>query len=155
MLKWVLISAILDRATKELVAATLAPGESIPLLGDLLRLTYITNTGAAFGLLADHTWVLAAVSLLLVVFVTWWYRSIGGSGRYPIAGPAAGLLVGGALGNLIDRAFRGYVVDFVDLGFWPVFNVADIAVVFGCALAFLMILKNPEMTGGGAPDEAN
>ena len=155
MLKWVLLSAILDRATKEIVSLALVPGESISLVGGLLRLTYITNTGAAFGLLSDHTWMLAAVSLLLVGFVTWWYRSLGGSGRYPIAGPAAGLLVGGALGNLVDRVFRGYVVDFIDLGFWPVFNVADIAVVAGCALAFLMILKNPEIAGGGAPGEAN
>ncbi len=151
MLKWVALSLFADRVSKELVHVFMEPGQSIDIPGGILRLTYVTNTGAAFGLLSDHTGALTLLSTLMVALIAWWYLRVVPRKTRRLAGIAAGLLVGGALGNLIDRILRGHVVDFFDLGFWPVFNVADIAVVAGCAVLFLLVYRYPDaMTGGTA-----
>ncbi len=149
MLKWIVLSVVLDRITKELVVISLMPGESVDFLGGFLRLTHVTNAGAAFGMLSDHTSFLAAISLALIGAIIWWYARYVPHSERGLGGVAAGLLIGGATGNLIDRVLRGYVIDFFDLGFWPVFNVADIAVVVGCGLVFLLVLRNPESIKGG------
>ncbi|MFO7942539.1 MAG: signal peptidase II [Bacillota bacterium] len=149
MLKWVALSLVADRVSKELIHIWMEPGQSIQIPGGILRLTYVTNSGAAFGILSNHTGVLTLLSALMVALVAWWYRSVVPRESRALAGIASGLLVGGALGNLIDRILHGHVLDFFDLGFWPVFNVADIAVVAGCVVLFLLVLKDPEaMTGG-------
>ncbi|TME44227.1 MAG: signal peptidase II [Chloroflexi bacterium] len=108
-----------------------------------LRLTYVQNRGAAFGLLQDQTAFFVFVGVLVIGVIAASYRYLPRSGfRLHLA---LGLQLGGAIGNLIDRIRQGYVVDFVDFGYhsnwWPVFNVADSAIVIGVALLALNALS--------------
>ncbi|MDP9264835.1 MAG: signal peptidase II [Chloroflexota bacterium] len=123
----------LDRVTKELVSTKLVLGESKEVLGDVVRISYVRNTGAAFGLLPERTTLLSVLSVLAVVAIVYYYRFI--LARSPLVAATLGMQLGGALGNLVDRLGQGYVVDFVDVGvgrlrFWA-FNVADASIVLG------------------------
>jgi signal peptidase II len=110
---------------------------------DILRLTYVENRGAAFGVLQDQTTFFVLVGILVVGVIAASYRYLPRSGF--MLHLALGLQLGGAIGNLIDRVRQGYVVDFVDFGYranwWPVFNVADSAIVVGVALLALNALS--------------
>jgi len=140
-----LVIFIADQAAKLLIVSNLRLYESIPENG-LIRLTHVTNTGSAFGLLRGHTEFLVLVSIIGVLGVLFYYRANGRESallRYSLA-----LLLGGALGNLADRLFRdGAVVDFISVQVWsdyhfPTFNVADSALTIGLfALAFY-VLRN-------------
>ena len=115
----------------------------VPMVGDYLRLTYVENRGAAFGLLQDQTAFFVFVGILVIGVIAASYRYLPRSGfRLHLA---LGLQLGGAIGNLVDRIRQGYVVDFVDFGYhanwWPVFNVADSAIVIGVALLALNALS--------------
>jgi signal peptidase II len=115
----------------------------VPFVGDYLRLTYVENRGAAFGLLQNQTVFFVLVGVIVVGVIAASYRYLPRSGfRLHLA---LGLQLGGAVGNLIDRIRQGYVVDFVDFGYqsnwWPVFNVADSAIVIGVALLALNALS--------------
>lgn len=124
-----------DQASKALVSRLMAPGFHLPLVPGLPypALTLVTNTGAAFGLLAGGQAILVPVTALILAILAWLL-----AGRALVMGRAGwagiGLLLGGAAGNLLDRVRLGGVVDFVDLGFWPVFNLADVGVVAGALL---------------------
>jgi signal peptidase II len=127
----------LDQVTKALATRyLLGPGgtgpQSIPVLGEYIRLTYVQNRGAAFGLLQDQTAFFILVGIVVIVVIVASYRQI----REPnwSLHLSLGLQMGGALGNLVDRIRQGYVVDFFDLTFWPVFNIADSAICVGVAL---------------------
>jgi len=87
----------------------------------------VTNTGAGFGILHDKTMLLAMFSLLVAIVIVWNYRKIP---KERFAQFCVALFLGGVLGNFIDRAFRGLVIDFIDFKFWPAFNVADSAISF-------------------------
>ena len=135
---------LFDQITKLLVVTNLRLYESIPDSG-LLRLTHVTNTGSAFGLLRGQTEFLILVSIIGVLGVLFYYRANGRQSallRYSLA-----LLLGGALGNLTDRVLRGAVVDFISVQVWtdyhfPTFNIADAALTVGLfALAFY-VLRN-------------
>jgi signal peptidase II len=121
-----------DHWVKHMVVEQLAAGESRPVFDGWFSLTYLRNTGAAFSLFRNHTSVLtvvtAAVLVLLLIYV------IRHRHGHPACLTALSLVIGGGIGNLIDRAARGYVVDMFDFHFFPVFNVADICVVAGCIL---------------------
>ena len=132
----------LDQLTKQLVSSNMYLGESIPPEG-WVRLTYGVNTGAAFGLFRDHTLTLTVLSVFAIGFLVYFYRMH--SQLHPLFRLALGLQLGGAIGNLIDRVRLGSVVDFIDIGPWPIFNVADSAVVVGVALlAFLVFRHSPD-----------
>lgn len=139
----------LDIATKVAVVAELEGRRSIELLGGELSLRVSRNTGAAFSFAEGYTIVFTAVAIAVVVVIT---RI---SGRLRSAGWAVslGLLLGGATGNLVDRLFRspgpgrGAVVDFIALGWFPSFNVADSAIVVGGALAVLLSFRGIEVDG--------
>jgi signal peptidase II len=129
---------VLDQFTKRLAEDHLRAQRSVPVpfFGDFLRLTYVENRGAAFGLLQEQTAFFVLVGVLVIGVIAVSYRYLPRSGfRLHLA---LGLQLGGAIGNLIDRVRQGYVVDFVDFGYrsnwWPVFNVADTAIVLGVAL---------------------
>ena len=129
MLYAVLVVALvaLDQLVKYLVVQNIPLGEYVPFLPHILDLTYVQNTGAAFSLFSEHTWLLTLVSLVMsVLLLAALVR--GFFGRISLA-----LLLAGAVGNLIDRAFQGYVVDMFHVLFmeFAVFNVADICVVVG------------------------
>jgi len=126
----------LDQLTKAIASAHLIPGEPLPLLGQFLRLTLVHNTGAAFGLFPGSRIPFILVSVLAIAVVLYLfardaYRSL-------VNRILLGCILGGALGNLVDRIRWGRVVDFIDVGLgsvrWPVFNVADSAVTLGVIL---------------------
>lgn len=130
-----LATLALDQFTKWLVVTSLALGESIyplPALSRLFSLTYVTNTGAAFGLLKEAGVVFVFVAIVVITIIVLYMRRVPADQQ--LVRVALGLQLGGALGNLIDRLRLGHVVDFIDLKFWPVFNVADSAIVIGVAL---------------------
>jgi len=150
---------ILDRVTKLLVLDHLAVGSWTPVFPGL-ALTHVHNTGIAFSLFSDGSWLsrvlLHAVILTAVVLIAWMARRHGH--HHLLAGFAFGLILGGAVGNLIDRVLYGWVVDFVhlwariaDRGWsWPDFNLADTAITVG---AILLIL-NELLAGRGEPSHA-
>jgi signal peptidase II len=128
---------VLDQWTKKLATSYLLGPEgtgprSVPVLGSYIRLTYVENRGAAFGLLQDQTTFFVLVGLVVIVVIFASYRQLERPGWG--LNFCLGLQLGGALGNLMDRIRSGYVVDFVDLTFWPVFNVADSAICVGVGL---------------------
>ncbi|UVF78319.1 signal peptidase II [Gordonia mangrovi] len=139
----------LDLLTKTLAVNLLEPGEPVRIIGDAVTLRLVRNSGAAFSMAAGYTWVLTIVALLVVIGIiryssrlrsAWWVLGLG-------------LVLGGAMGNLADRLFRapgplrGHVVDFVSVGWWPVFNVADSAVVCGAVLLVVLSLLGFEYDG--------
>lgn len=136
----------LDQLTKSLVASSLAQGESVRVLGDVLRITHIRNAGAAFGLLRGFGGLLALAALVGVII----FAAVVVRRPDTPTGIAAALVAAGASGNLLDRLVRGpfgrgTVVDFVDFRFWPAFNVADSAITIGALLIVLTsFLKRPE-----------
>jgi signal peptidase II len=124
-----------DQAVKAIIAETLSDGRYVELLGGLVRLDYTRNTGAAFGLYQGGGVLFALIALGVSAGIVVSYRRLA---RSPfLIRAAVGLILGGAVGNLLDRIRLGYVVDFVDLRWWPVFNVADSAIVVGVALLVL------------------
>lgn len=129
----------LDQLTKALVTRALGQGQVILLFGGLVRLDYTQNSGAAFGILQARglLFILVAVVVSAAIIVS--YRRVVVS-PLPVR-VALGLVLGGSIGNLVDRLRLGYVVDFIDLRWWPVFNLADSSIVVGvlllAALAFL------------------
>jgi signal peptidase II len=123
-----LATLMADQVTKGLIVFTLSPGQSMPDSG-LFRLTYVTNSGSAFGLFPNQTLFLILASFVGIGILLLFYCT------RPISSTmlrlSLGLQLGGAIGNLVDRARLGYVVDFIDVGAWPVFNIADSAIVVG------------------------
>ena len=129
-----------DQLTKALVASRFIPGESLPLIPQILHLTYVQNTGAAFGLFKGRQLVFVAVSVAVVAWILWEFgRQRGTAGRLNLW--AAGLVLGGAVGNLVDRLRLGYVVDFIDVRVWPVFNIGDSAITIGVTLLIWQSLR--------------
>lgn len=143
-----LVVLILDQLTKQLIVRHMMVGESIPALGRALSFTYSRNTGSAMGLVPAGTRVLALVALLFVVGIVVWGARWAGRNPWLVWG--LGGLLGGALGNLIDRVRLNYVIDFLDVHFWPVFNVADIAVCCGAAAILIGTLLYNEQDGCSA-----
>jgi signal peptidase II len=148
-LEWVLVSLIVvaDQVTKAMVRSRLELHESVSLVPDLLAFTRVHNTGAAFGMFNSmefpgKTLVLTLVAALALLGVTWYAASVPLRDRFARLGVAS--ILGGAIGNLIDRATAGYVLDFVDVSyqgwhFWA-FNVADASISIGVVLMIFDLL---------------
>lgn len=132
---------VADQVTKALVVATIPYGERVEVLGDLVWLWHLRNTGAAFSLLPGATWLFIPVTLLALGMVAYFHREF--RSRGPWIHVLLGVILGGALGNLVDRVRLGYVVDFVSVGIgdlrWPAFNVADPSVVVGIGILVLYL----------------
>lgn len=133
---------VLDQLTKTYIIHTMELGDSIPVIENIFHITYIKNPGAAFGILQHQTGLFIAIAGLLMGAVWYFYPRL--PQGYPLLRLAIALQVGGAAGNLLDRVRTGYVTDFFDFRIWPVFNVADIAIVMGVGLLFLEIVRMPE-----------
>jgi signal peptidase II len=141
----------LDQATKAIVVRNMALHQSIVLVDGFFALTYVRNTGAAFGVLAGRMHALRiafflAVSAGAVALLAWFLRGIAAERRALVA--ACGAVIGGAIGNMIDRIASGEVVDFLDVFVgtyhWPAFNVADSAITVGVLVLCLDAFRQPE-----------
>lgn len=143
---WALMPAILivlDQLLKLIMVAWIGPDAArhrVEVLGSVFAFEYVENTGAAFGIMTSATGALAAVSLLIAgggLLMLWREHR-----EHPLAAAAIALVVGGAIGNVIDRIFRGYVVDFVAVGEFPRFNLADSAITVGVLLLFVAMVRD-------------
>jgi len=140
------IVLLVDRVSKHLVAERLVEGQSwniAPWLSPIFRITYATNTGAAFGLFPGRNNFFVAIAVIVIVAIVIYHRYLP-DGQWMMR-VALGLQLGGAMGNLVDRVCAGSVVDFIDLNFWPlrewpVSNLADISIVTGTILLALLML---------------
>lgn len=145
-----------DQVVKYLVMTRIPLGTHVPFLPYLLDLTYVQNTGAAFSILSEHTWLLTAVSLVMSAVLGWMlFKPLF---RHPLGRLCVALVLAGAVGNLIDRAFRGFVVDMFHVLFmeFAVFNVADICVVVGgIGLAAYYLFGYDRLEGGRDHDQAD
>jgi signal peptidase II len=151
-----LLLTTIDQLTKLWVVRAMELGESRPVLDGFLKLTYVHNAGAAFGLDLGGRWSFILVTILVATFIVFYYAR---SERTRTARWALALILGGALGNLIDRIRLGEVVDFLHLSIstasWPIFNVADIGVTVGVGLLAIHLFRreHPDVSeiDGGAP----
>ena len=140
-----------DQLAKAWVVGNLGPGKSVPLIGSVLRLTYVTNTGGAFGLLRERGGLMVLVSLVVLgvlIFLAW---------RLPLGQSALlrasyGMVLGGALSNVADRLARGHVVDYLCLRYggrelWPDFNIGDAGITIGLIAIVLLQMARPRERG--------
>ncbi len=136
----IFLSVALDQLTKFLVLENIAMYEVVPVIPGFFHFTYIENKGAAFGMLADHRWVFLVISTVAIAaFVLYIVKY---KPRDLLLRISASFIVGGGIGNMIDRCARGSVVDFIDVEFMEfyVFNVADMFVCVGCGLMILYLI---------------
>ncbi len=128
---------VLDQLTKYLIS-TFKPNLDLV----LLKIHYLTNTGAGFSILTGKTWILAIISLIVIIGLIYYYKDIP---KQKTPQLLFALFLGGAIGNFIDRALRNYVIDFIDFGWWPAFNIADMALtisVVGLILYYIIEEKS-------------
>jgi signal peptidase II len=156
----VLLSAVvvLDQITKAILVRSLPLHEYVPLIDGFLSLSHVRNRGAAFGVLSNASLpyqpvLLSALSLAALLAIVYYFVRLPPAARLPRL--ALALVLGGAVGNLIDRIRLGYVVDFIHVYWrqhaWPDFNVADSAITVGVVLLILDILREPRSEPSGAP----
>jgi len=134
----------LDQLTKFWVKQGIPLGGSIPTTG-FFRLTHTQNTGASFGIFPEHTFVLAIISAVMAIVVLWMGLFMSRHFdflRSRLSMIVLGLMLGGILGNFIDRAFIGYVTDFLKMGSWPDYNVADASAVVGSIILAVLIFRS-------------
>ncbi|MBD2763368.1 signal peptidase II [Kocuria sp. cx-116] len=145
-----------DQLTKLWVVAELPVGQQFPVIPGLLWWQHIRNSGAAFSLGSDFTWVFTVVMAAVVVFIAATLRKV----RHPVWAVGLGLVLGGACGNLTDRLLRepglgqGHVVDFIAVPNFAIFNLADCGVVVGIAVIMVLILGDRDMTRPANPRPA-
>ncbi|MCL2149380.1 MAG: signal peptidase II [Dehalococcoidia bacterium] len=134
----------LDQLTKYLVKQHIALGGSVPATG-FFRLTHVRNTGASFGIFQEHTVALAVVSAVMALVVLW--LGIFMNRRFDFLRSrlsliALGMMLGGIIGNFIDRTFIGYVTDFLKMGAWPDYNIADASAVVGSIVLAVILFRS-------------
>lgn len=158
---------LLDQATKWMIKANLDLYEVIPVIGDFFAITSIRNRGAAFGILQGQQLLFLIITVVFLIGISWYlYRMVKERARWSAVGLA--MLLGGAVGNFIDRALYGEVVDFFQLHFrfslfgypvdyvYPIFNVADIGIVLGAIIVLLHTLvmwRQESKAAGQQPGE--
>lgn len=146
-LAWAAAALVLDQVTKIIAVRTMTLHDPIPVLGDIVRLTYIQNPGAAFGLTLGGPLLHTVVAIGALAILGWLYVSLPVGAR--VQRIALALVLGGAVGNIIDRIRLDYVIDFFDVGLsatlrWPVFNVADSFVTVGVLVLALTWSRHDE-----------
>ncbi|WP_430593048.1 signal peptidase II [Humidisolicoccus flavus] len=145
-----------DFLSKEWVIANLPPGQSVPILGEVLQFTFVRNPGAAFSIASGLTWILTILALIVVVVIVSQAHKI----HYWAWALGFGLLLGGVLGNLYDRIFRepgafeGHVIDFIHVGGFPaIFNIADSAICVAMGIIVLLVFRGIGLDGTRNTDE--
>ena len=169
MILWIIIivaGCIIDQVTKYLISSNYALYESHKIIDGVLNFTYIQNRGAAWGMFSEHRWVflvITSAALIAMPYILYKYRK-----EHFLFGFSLSLVISGAVGNMIDRVFLGYVVDFIEAAFisFPVFNFADCCVTVGAALLFVYFVfldktilvfdekDKKKAKNGGAPTES-
>ncbi|MDF2928298.1 signal peptidase II [Anaerospora sp.] len=139
---------VIDQWSKYFVQTHMSLGMSIPVIPSVFHLTYILNPGAAFGILENQRTFFVIIGLLMIGAVLYLYPRI--PDKMKLLRLGTGLMMGGAVGNVIDRIQTGYVVDFFDFRIWPIFNIADIAIVTGVSCIIYTLVFTAEIK-----DEAN
>jgi len=156
-LKWLglsLLALLLDQVSKLVIVNSMQLYQSIPITS-FFKLTYVRNTGAAFSFLSDaggwQRWFFAGLAILISMVIAVWLTRL--KKQETLLAVALSLILGGAIGNLIDRLAYGYVIDFLDVYYqtwhWPAFNVADSAITLG---VMLMLLESFGLVGAKEPD---
>lgn len=135
----VIISLLLDIGSKFLVSRIFILNESKTIIDNFLNITYVRNTGAAWSILDNNTWIVTVISLLIIIgIICYVYRNRVSKKILKIG---YGLILGGAIGNFIDRIVYGYVIDFIDIDIfgwnYPIFNLADMFIVVGVILVMI------------------
>ena len=138
----VAILILLDQGTKLWALASLKPVHNMTLAEGFMDLTFVENRGVAFGMFSGQRWFILLLTCVIAAGLIWFYVMMPKKKEYFPLRVSLVLVLSGAIGNIIDRLFRGYVVDFFEFTFfeWPVFNVADIYVVVGVILLALMLI---------------
>lgn len=129
---------IIDQITKAIVRSVIPIGESLPVIPGVVYLTHIANSGAAFGILQNNRVIFLVATAIVIGLILYFQRTLAKENRS--VNLFLGLVMGGSIGNLIDRVTTGSVTDFIDFRFWPVFNVADSAIVIGAIFLGMIIL---------------
>jgi signal peptidase II len=141
------IALLLDQLTKIAIRQTMVLHQSIPVLGEFVKITYVKNSGIAFGLRVPNNTIFTILSILASIGIAIYLFTHLKEGMAIKASLA--LILGGAVGNLIDRLLFGEVVDFIDVGIktlrWPVFNVADSVVVIGMFILLFTVIRTNEI----------
>jgi signal peptidase II len=137
----VFIILSLDRLTKFFISKYLPFNKSVPVIKNIFNLTLVHNRGAAFGILKNQTFFLIFTSLFAIILIYFSLRGNKHSKPYILS---LSLILAGAIGNLMDRLFFGYVIDFIDFRIWPVFNVADSSITIGAILLGWLVLFNKD-----------
>jgi len=156
MLAIAAVIVLVDQVTKLAAVAALEGAEPVRLVGDTVRLVLLRNPGAAFSLGTDATVVFSVIACVVVAGLLWYSRRV--HSRWWAWG--LGLILGGAAGNLVDRfvrspgVLRGHVVDFVSVGWWPVFNVADACLVAGVIVVTVAVFLGVEQDGSRESEKA-
>jgi signal peptidase II len=124
-----LLVLIIDQLTKYFVKANLTLSESVPVINNIFHITLIQNFGISFGMLnvSALRWIFVIITVIIVGIILYYYKQI--KKQFPLICTA--LILGGALGNLMDRILLGFIVDFIDFRIWPAFNIADAAITLG------------------------
>lgn len=135
----------LDQFFKAKVMSSMVPGESIPVISDFFHITYVLNPGAAFGILPNQRIFFLLVGAILLGLAAYFYPKLKKTDKILKFGGT--ILVSGATANLIDRAQSGQVTDFIDFRVWPVFNIADVAIVLGMFVMIYAIIFKVEESG--------
>lgn len=134
----IIIAVILDQAIKFVVRTNMDLHSSIAVIDGIFHITYIQNTGAAFSILRGHTYGLILITVAITIGILIYLYKLRKTAYWSLM-LSLSLIVAGGVGNIIDRLSLGYVVDFLDLRVWPIFNLADIYVCTGCALLVIYV----------------
>ncbi|MFS0871623.1 signal peptidase II [Paenibacillus xylanilyticus] len=149
---------LVDQGTKFLIATRMELREEIPVIGNFFVITSHRNTGAAFGILKDQRWFFIVVTVIVVIALIWYLQKVKDA-PHKLLPVALSLVLGGAIGNFLDRALTGEVVDFVQLNFgsytFPIFNIADSAICIGVALIIVETFLEGRREKAAAKIEGN
>ncbi len=145
---------IIDQCTKYMVRINFEQGETLPIISDILHLTYVRNLGAAFSMFENIKVVTIIIPLfILLIAITalfFFYKRISRFSRISIS-----LIIAGGMSNLIDRIILGYVTDMIDFRIFPVFNIADISVCVGCVLLIVGMFLPKKLDKDNLPEQPN
>ena len=134
-----LIIFLLDRFSKYLIISNFKLNESLQIVSNVFHLTYVSNTGIAFGFLKNSAFLLTLIAIFVLTYSIYYATKLKENETWLQA--AMGLLIGGIFGNLFDRMIYGYVIDFLDFRIWPVFNIADSSITISAVILVILLWK--------------